>query len=410
MTEIERRRTRVLLGHLKPQISNIEQSDILFSNSCSVQKVYDEPIRIKIFGLGRYLPPHVVTSEVIDSLCGLPKGYTEKTSGVKERRYVQSVEKLAQKRNGRFMKYKFTRDESLTNYTEKQVEAEIGAIYMAAEASKEALADAGIKVNDLCYIINASGTPERAIPDNGPLLQRALGIGLSGIPCVSVHSTCLSFVSGLQMAGALLKSGICKGYILIVSSEGSSCGLNYTGNAHSAGLMGDAAAAAIVGPTPDRETSCIKRIHFETYGEAADYTTIRSGGSKYHPSFVWTKPEHLYFHMDGKSVLNFTAMRGAPFLNKLLPGYAEGKAFDEIDVIIPHQASIAMKQTLVDVFGFPQEKMVDTLHKYGNCISVSIPLTLYEAVKEKKVLKRGMNVLLVGTAAGLTMGGMILTY
>jgi 3-oxoacyl-[acyl-carrier-protein] synthase III len=34
---------------------------------------------------------------------------------------------------------------------------------MAAEASKEAIADAGITANDLCYIINASGTPERAV-------------------------------------------------------------------------------------------------------------------------------------------------------------------------------------------------------------------------------------------------------
>jgi 3-oxoacyl-[acyl-carrier-protein] synthase-3 len=114
----------------------------------------------------------------------------------------------------------------------------MGAVYMGAEAAKEAIADAGITATDLCYIINASGTPERAIPDNGPLIQRALGIGNSGIPCVTVHSTCISFVSGMQMAGALLKSGICKGYILIVSTEGSSCGLNYTGNAHSAGLMG----------------------------------------------------------------------------------------------------------------------------------------------------------------------------
>jgi 3-oxoacyl-[acyl-carrier-protein] synthase-3 len=240
---------------------------------------------------------------------------------------------------------------------------------MGAQAAKEAISDAGITVNDLCYIISASGTPERAIPDNGPLLQRALGIGSSGIPCVTVHSTCISFVSGMQMASALLKSGICKGYILIVSSEGSSCGLNYTGNAHSAGLMGgmfcyyvysyilDAAAAVVVGPTPDGESSCIKNIHFESYGDAADYTTIRSGGSKYHPLWTWTKPEHLLFHMDGKAVLTFTAMRGAPFLDKMIPGYAEGKGFEEIDVIIPHQASIAMTQTLVDVFAFPKEKV-----------------------------------------------------
>jgi 3-oxoacyl-[acyl-carrier-protein] synthase-3 len=119
----------------------------------------------------------------------------------------------------------------------------------------------------------------------------------------------------------------------------------------------DAAAAVIVGPTPKDESSCLKNCYFETYGDGADYTTIRSGGSKYHPLFAWTKPENLLFTMDGKAVLNFTAMRGAPFLDKLIPGYAEGQGFDEIDVIIPHQASIAMIDTLVDVFGFPKEKV-----------------------------------------------------
>jgi hypothetical protein len=96
MTSTRERRTQVLLGHLNPNIRT--QPSILSTQPCSGESTLPEPLRVKIFGVGRYLPPHVITSEVIDGLCGLPKGYTEKTSGVKERRYIQSIEKLAQKR------------------------------------------------------------------------------------------------------------------------------------------------------------------------------------------------------------------------------------------------------------------------------------------------------------------------
>jgi hypothetical protein len=89
------RRTKILLGHLRPTEQSVNH---VTHQICSGESSLDEPIGIKIFGVGRHLPPHIVTSEVVDGLCGLPKGYTERTSGVKERRYVQSVEKLAQKR------------------------------------------------------------------------------------------------------------------------------------------------------------------------------------------------------------------------------------------------------------------------------------------------------------------------
>jgi 3-oxoacyl-[acyl-carrier-protein] synthase-3 len=45
----------------------------------------------------------------------------------------------------------------------------------------------------------------------------------------------------------------------------------------------------------------------------------------------------------------------------------------------------------------------------GNCIAASIPVTLYEAVRQSR-LRRGDRALLVGTGAGISLGGVILTY
>jgi 3-oxoacyl-[acyl-carrier-protein] synthase-3 len=60
-------------------------------------------------------------------------------------------------------------------------------------------------------------------------------------------------------------------------------------------------------------------------------------------------------------------------------------------------------------FGWPDEKVVRTLDWLGNCVSASIPATLYEGVQTGQI-QRGNKVLLVGTGAGLSLGGVILTY
>lgn len=59
--------------------------------------------------------------------------------------------------------------------------------------------------------------------------------------------------------------------------------------------------------------------------------------------------------------------------------------------------------------GWPRERLLLTLERFGNCVAASIPLTLCQAVQAGKV-QRGDEVLLVGTGAGLSIGGAILTF
>ena len=52
---------------------------------------------------------------------------------------------------------------------------------------------------------------------------------------------------------------------------------------------------------------------------------------------------------------------------------------------------------------------MSTLEWLGNCVAASIPSTLYQSVRDGKI-QRGQKVLLVGTGAGLSIGGLVLTY
>jgi len=64
---------------------------------------------------------------------------------------------------------------------------------------------------------------------------------------------------------------------------------------------------------------------------------------------------------------------------------------------------------MLERFGWPKEKIMSTLETLGNCVAASIPATLYQAVRDGSI-QRGGKVLLVGTGAGLSIGGLVITY
>lgn len=327
-------------------------------------------VPIQIAGLGHYLPQRVVQNQEVEALCRLPTGWIETKTGVRERRWV---------------------------------EGESNA-YMAGQAAQEALAKAGLALADIDLIINASGTQAQAIPDGAALLQKELGLGTSGIPCFSIHATCLSFVTALEVATTLLIAHRYR-HILIVSAEIASCGLNFE-EPESASLLGDGAAAAIVTTAMEDELSAFHAMRIETYGEGAPYAELRGGGSRHHPNHQETSPEDNLFHMNGPQLLKLTRRYSRDFLERLQPGLSYG--LNDIKLVIPHQASL-LGLRMLRYFGWPETQVMVILDRVGNCVAASIPLALYEAVEQGRV-QRGDKVLLIGTGAGLSMGGVVLTY
>ena len=325
---------------------------------------------VKIAGLGRYLPERVVSNSEVEQRCGLPTGWIKQRTGVLERRWVW------QESNA----------------------------FMAAQAAQEAIENAELTATDIDLIINASGTQQQSIPDGGPLLQRELGLGSSGIPSFTVHATCLSFLVALEVAANFLVTGRYRN-ILISSAEIASRGINFK-EPESAALLGDAAAAAVVTQTPDDGAAAIHAFHFETYGKGADLAEVRGGGTRKHPNQPYTTADDNLFSMNGPQLLKLTHQHSADFLERLQPGLSRG--LGGIQQVIPHQASM-LGLRLLNRFGWPQEKVAISLDTLGNTVAASIPVTLYQTVQNKQV-QRGDKILLIGTGAGLSLGGAILAY
>lgn len=267
-----------------------------------------------------------------------------------------------------------------------------------------ALLEASRNPNDLDAIIGASTAPQQAIPCTAALVQRELGAPEGRSVCFDVNATCMSFVVALHQAALLVAAGVYR-TVLVFSSEIGSRSLNPR-EPESLVLFGDAAAAAVLTRSEDGSRG-VWHARFATHSSGADLTRILGGGTLHHPNDPATTPEMNMFHMRGLSVFKQAARLIGPFLDNV---FAElGWQREEVDLVVPHQASGHAVDLLTNRLGFREEQVFVNLPVRGNCIAASIPLALAEAAHTGRI-KRGDRVLLVGTGAGLTLGALALIY
>ena len=326
---------------------------------------------VKIVGSGWYLPERIITNEQMEKQCGIPAGWIERATGVRERRYISSETTVS----------------------------------MAAAAARKAFADAALDVSEIDAIVFASSAPQQAIPCTAALLQRELAAPDGKSACFDLNATCLSFLFALQTAAHLVAANVYH-TVLICSSEPASLSIN-PAERESAALFGDAAAAAIVTKSLPGEGSCLWHANFATHSSGADLTQIIGGGTLHHPNKPTTTPEMNLFHMEGPAVFKQAARLIEPFLTQFFTTLGWERC--QVDAVVPHQASRHAIELLTRRLGFRSEQVIDNLALRGNCVSASIPLALSEAVAQGRI-RRGQRVLLVGTGAGLTLGAVALTF
>ncbi len=323
-------------------------------------------MKIRITGTGLYLPPKIQKSEELAKIIGKPVQWLEKKSGVIERRV-----------------------------------SDIDVDKMGAIAGHKALESGHCEVPDL--IINASGVPKQTLPDTSIFMQKEMGF--KGIPSFSIHSTCLSFITAFHNASCLLNSGIYK-HILIISSDRGTIGRNFN-EPESASLLGDGAAAVLVEKSEEYHDSELIYHVMKTWPEGFNLTEVRGGGTNKHPSDPRTSQNDNLFSMDGPAVYKIARKQVYKILLETLK--ASGIEKSEIDWVVPHQASGKAIEAFTSVGGFDKRKVIDIIAKFGNCVAASVPMALSVAIKDQRI-KRGDLVLLIGTGAGLSTACALIRY
>ena len=327
---------------------------------------------VKILGTGKYMPKRIVTAEEMDARLGVPAGWVLRKTEVAVRHYADGET----------------------------------ASDMGARAAYAALEAARLAFKDIDCLVSVSGTKEQALPCMAALIQRAMRQGDSGVPAFDIDATCLSFLTGLDVMSYMVAAGRYN-RVLLVSTEIASIGLNWA-NKESAALFGDGAAAVIIGRTPVGDASRILRASMRTYSNGAALSEIRGGGTRLHPrEYRKETEEDFLFHMDGPGIYRMAA--------KLLPGFVDdlfaplGMRMTDVHAVIPHQGSAMAMKLIERKLGISPKQMMVITPNHGNTIAASIPMGLHEAIAQGRI-QRGDRVLLLGTAAGLSLGGLLFDY
>lgn len=328
---------------------------------------------LRILGTGCHHPAHRVASTDFDTRLGLPAGSSEAATGVAERGVAAD-------------------DETASS--------------MAARAAEAALHAAGLDGRDLDAIVSTCAVMEQPIPCQAALVQRALGLGASGIPAFDLNATCLGFLVALDLVAAAIATGRWR-RVLVVASEVPSRGLR-ADDPMTAPLFGDGAAAAVLGAAQAGDASALLAWRMETRGDHAEACRIRGGGTRIAPGDPRNDDRDAYrFEMDGPATFRAAGRHMPRLLAHLLD--TAGLALGDIDCVVPHQASGGGLDRIVRALRLPDARTVRILGRHGNQVAASLPHALHHAIDSGR-LQRGQTCLLLGTGAGLSLGGAVLRY
>ena len=145
---------------------------------------------------------------------------------------------------------------------------------------------------------------------------------------------------------------------------------------------------------------------FKTYGDHADLCRVEAGYAK-HPLMPSTKEEDYLFQMSGPEIFRAAYRLFPPIIAEALA--MADASIEDVDVVVPHQASILAVKSIQRVLDVSDDQMVINLDRVGNCMAASIPGAIFDSIASGQ-LKRGDTVLLAGTGAGLSLAACVLTW
>ncbi len=278
---------------------------------------------------------------------------------------------------------------------------EESAVYMAAKAIEKCLAQSELTLNDIDLLIYASGTNHQSLPYDAASVLAYLRAPAS-ITSLDINSTCLSFLSALDYAQCLFSAKRHQRVMIVSSELASGITLNkfQTPRAEVATLFSDGAAAYLL--EASENAFGFQGARFETHHEGFQYCQIKAGGSHINPHTVSYSDflSTCQFEMDGRALFKHVVKTLPPFIKQGLEN--AGLTQDDIAWFLPHQASHHAIAKLPKLTGLKAEKMVNNFYELGNQIAASLPVNLHLLRQDNA--GNGEKVLLVGSAAGLSLG------
>jgi 3-oxoacyl-[acyl-carrier-protein] synthase-3 len=341
----------------------------------------------EIIGTGHYVPGTPVKNDDLSRVMDTSDDWIFKRSGIRQRHFAPEGK---------------------------------GASDMATEAAKRAIEAAGIRANEIDYIVFATMTPDYVFPGSGALLGAKLG--LVGVPALDIRQQCAAMLFGLQIIDGLVQSGAAK-TILFVGAEAHAGFMPWEdwdavegrstkevtpeakerANKHRAlaVLFGDGAGALVFRAT-DRDCG-LRGLKLHTDGTAAKLLYVEGGGFRTRPYWKphhYDEQEHIP-KMDGRELFKFAVTKLPQCARSLCE--ERGVGLGDIDWFLAHQANERINEYVRNQLGVAKEKMPMNIDRFGNTSAGTLPILIDEQTRAGKLKKGELNMLLA-LGAGIHYG------
>ncbi|MCR8656192.1 ketoacyl-ACP synthase III [Paenibacillus sp. T3-5-0-4] len=322
---------------------------------------------VGILGTGKYVPEQVLTNKDLEQMVETNDEWIVTRTGIKERRIAAS-------------------DEATSD--------------LAFKAAEQAIANAGLTVDDIDLIIVATVTPDMSFPSTACLVQARLG---AKCPAFDLSAACSGFIYSLVTGNGLIQSGLYK-RILVIGAETLSRITDYT-DRNTCILFGDGAGAVVIGEVPAGRG--FQSFEIGADGTGGELLKVSGGGSRKPASAETVANKEHSIYMAGNEVFKFAVRIMGNAAESAIEKAGLTKA--DIDLLVPHQANIRIIQSSLNRLELSEDKAMINLDKYGNMSAASIPVALAEAVEQGRV-KEGDKLCLVGFGGGLTWGATVIVW
>ena len=322
-------------------------------------KLKSMALNVYISGTGSYAPPKVIKNDFFEKV-GSNDEWIFKNLGIRERRVVE--------------------DETTSD--------------LAAQAGLNAIADAGLKVEDIDMIVVATTTPDRQAPSCACFVQDK--IKAYQAVAFDVAAVCSGALFTVATAHNFIKTGMYK-HVLVIGADTFSTITDW--DRRDSVFFGDGAGAMVLSPTEEDKGFIDFDLHSD--GRGKEHFTIPGGGSEQPASSDSLKNKQHFFQMNGKEVFD-TATKVVPVsIDTLLK--RNNMKIEQIRFMVPHQPSIGILKSIAKSVGLPFERVTINMDRYANTSGATIPLVLDETNKAGKI-KAGDYLLFAAVGAGWTWG------
>ena len=249
-------------------------------------------------------------------------------------------------------------------------------ISLATKASKKVLK----KDKNVDVIILITQTPKYNIPPNSFIIQKNLDIKKKCL-VFDINHGCSGYIYGLKIAESLLSSKEINKILLITADNYS----RYSKKLNVKLLFSDCATATIL-------VKSKSKTKFEFLSDGNNYSYLSQKFDNYSECI-----NNNSLHMDGNKLFNFSLNTVPNLINELMKkNRLKNK---NLDYILLHQASNIINKNIMNKLKIENNKFLSNYRKYGNTVSSTVPLLIYENFKKLK----NKNILMCGFGVGLSV-------